>query len=63
MWCRRTYTQCDTVPLYRQYIDLAEYTVLSFSGSSLVLVVAALWLGRTWMVVWRFLNRFPSSTH
>ena len=50
MWCRRTYTQCNTVPLYRQYIDLAEYTVLSFSGSSLVLVVAALWLGRTWKV-------------
>jgi len=49
MWCRRTDTQCSTVPLYRQCINLAEYTVLSFSGSSLVLVVAALWLGRTFI--------------
>jgi len=30
-------------------INLAEYTVLFYSRSSLVLVVAALWLGRTFL--------------
>jgi len=24
MWCRRTYTQCDTVPLYRQCYQLGR---------------------------------------
>ena len=62
LWCRRTDTQCNTVPLYRQCIDLAEYTVLFYSRSSLVLVVAALWLGRTWKVGDEKCNRSQSES-